>query len=80
MTRTTRAAGRAVLHAPGSLSPRKLTLKDATFGRVLRTALRAALDRELPRPDLGTYPEDGGTDGDRVWTSASRLGLTMRAR
>ena len=45
----------AVLHAPGSLSPRKLTLKGATCGRVLRTALRAALDRELPRQDLGTY-------------------------
>ena len=45
--RAARAPGRAVLRAPGSLSPRKLTLKDATCGRVLRTALRAALDREL---------------------------------
>jgi hypothetical protein len=57
--RAARAPGRAVLRAPGSLSPRKLTLKDATCGRVLRTALRAALDRELPRQDLGTYQEDG---------------------
>jgi hypothetical protein len=36
-----------------------LTLKGATCGRVLRTALRAALDRELPRQDLGTYQQDG---------------------
>jgi hypothetical protein len=52
--RAARAPGRAVLHAPRSLSPRKLTLKGATCGRVLRTAaLRTALDRELPRQDLG---------------------------
>jgi len=60
VTRAARAAGRAVLHAPGSLSPGKLTLKGATCGRVLRTTLRAALDRELPRQDLGTYQENGG--------------------
>ncbi len=59
MTRAARAPGRAVLHASGILSPGKLTPKGAPCGRVLRTALRAALDRELPRQDRGAYPEDG---------------------
>ena len=58
MTRAEQASAEAVLHAPGSLSPGKLTLKGASSGRVLRTALRAALDRELSRQDLGTYQED----------------------
>ena len=54
MTRAGEHQARAVLHAPGILSPGKPTLKGAPCGRVLRTALRAALDRELPRQDLGT--------------------------
>jgi hypothetical protein len=59
MTTTTRA-GRAVLHAPGTLSPRKITVKCARSARVLWMALRATLDSDLPRQDLGTYREDGG--------------------
>jgi hypothetical protein len=39
-----------------------LALKGAPCGRVLRTALRAALDRELSRKDLGTYQENGEPD------------------
>ena len=62
MTRAARTRAGAVLHAPGILSPGKLTLKGAPCGRVLRTALRTALDRDLPRQDLGTYKEDGRTD------------------
>ncbi len=52
-------AGRAVLHAPGILSPRKITVKCARYARVLRMALRATPDCDLPRQDLGTYQEDG---------------------
>ena len=67
------AMGGAVLYAPGILSPRKLTLKGATCGRVLRTALRTALDRELPRQDLGTYQEDGASDVAAVLETVSSL-------
>ena len=39
----------------------KITFKSARCARVLRMALRATLDTDLPRQDLGTYQEDGTT-------------------
>ena len=50
--------GRAVLHAPGILSPRKITVKGARVAAAM--ALRATLECDLPRQDIGTYQEDGG--------------------
>ncbi len=53
--------GRAVLLAPGILSPCKITVKGARCARVANAmALRATLECDLPRQDLGTYQEDGG--------------------
>src|SRR5579863_3325008 len=45
--------------ALGILLPRKITVKSAPYGRVLRMALRATLECDLPRQDLGTYRGDG---------------------
>jgi hypothetical protein len=49
---------RAVLHAPGSLSPGKITIKGAPAARPRRAA--QTLDTDLSRQDIGTYQEDGG--------------------
>jgi hypothetical protein len=53
--------GRAVLPAPGSLSPRKITIKGAPAAR--RRCAAQTLDTDLPRQDLGTYQEDGERRG-----------------
>jgi hypothetical protein len=47
----------AVLRSPGSLSPRKITIKGAPAAR--RRFAAQTLDTDLPRQDLGTYQEDG---------------------
>jgi hypothetical protein len=47
----------AVLRSPGSLSPRKITIKGTPAAR-LRFAAQT-LDTDLPRQVLGTYQEDG---------------------
>jgi hypothetical protein len=56
--RAARTPGRAVLHAPGILSPRKITVKGAPDGASL-AAQGQTLDCDLPRQDLGTYQQDG---------------------
>jgi hypothetical protein len=80
--------GRAVLLAPGILSPRKITIKGTPAAR--RRFAAQTLDTDLPRQDLGTYQEDGrGLERpvlDNCRTSkaahalfmlASRLGVLM---
>jgi hypothetical protein len=49
--------GRAVLLAPGSLSPRKITIKGTPAA--CRRFAAQTLDTDLSRQDLGTYQEDG---------------------
>jgi hypothetical protein len=49
MTRAARSPGRAVLHAPGILSPAKVTVKGAPKGASLR-------DRRERRPLTVTFP------------------------
>ena len=56
--RRARTDGRAVLHAPGSLLPRKITIKGVPTARHRYAA--QTLDTDLPRQDLGTCQEDGG--------------------
>ena len=46
-----------------AFSRRARSSKCARCARVLRMALRATLDCDLPRQDLGTYPQDGTKDG-----------------
>ena len=58
------ANGRAVLRAPGSLSPRKITIKGAPAARRCAMAQAPPLTADLPRQDLGTYQEDGEESGD----------------
>jgi hypothetical protein len=55
--RRARTDGRAVLRLPGSLSPRKITIKGAPGAR--RRFAAQTLDSDLTRQDLGTYQEDG---------------------
>jgi predicted ABC-type ATPase len=55
--RRTRTDSRAVLRSPGSLSPRKITIKGAPLARP--RCAGQTLDTDLPRQDLGTYQEDG---------------------
>jgi hypothetical protein len=56
--------GAVVLHAPGILSPEKGHSKGRAQGHVAaRSAQAPPLDCDLPRPDLGTYQEDGKADG-----------------
>jgi hypothetical protein len=45
----------------------KITVKSAPYGRVLRMALRATPDCDLPRQRSGSYQEDGGEDA-AFWT------------
>jgi hypothetical protein len=67
--------GRAVLLAPGSLSPRKITIKGAPAAR--RHYAAQTLDTDLARQDLGIYQEDGGRlDSDH--RTAYALGWTGR--
>lgn len=55
---------RSVLHAPGILSPEKITLKGAAAcGLRVPCSARADLDGVLHRQDLGTYQEDGRSGG-----------------
>ena len=63
--RRARTDNRAVLRSPGSLSPVKDHSKGRAYGASL-TRWRSAppLTDDLPRPDPGTYQEDGGGDGD----------------
>ena len=56
--RRARTDSRAVLRSPGSLSPRKITIKGAPRARPRYAG--QTLDTELSRQDLGTYQEDGG--------------------
>jgi hypothetical protein len=58
---------------PGILSPRKLTVKCARCARVLRMALRATLDCDLPGKTIGTYRKDGAKRG-RCPISSGTLG------
>ena len=58
--RRARRNGRAVLLTPGSLSPRKITIKGAPAARPRFAA--QTLDTDLPRQDPGTYQEDGPLD------------------
>jgi hypothetical protein len=51
----------AVPLALGILSPRKITVKAARSARALRVTLRASLDSDLPRQEIGAYQEDGET-------------------
>ena len=52
----------SVLPAPGIVSPPKIAVKGARFARVAGAmTLRATLECDLRRQDLGTYQEDGAT-------------------
>jgi len=53
-------AGRAVLHAPGIISPDNFTVKGARYAPVAAAmALRATLDCDLPRHMIAAYRKDG---------------------
>ena len=58
-------AGRAVLHAPGILSPRKITFKGARCARVAGAmALRATPECDLPRKDPAPIRRTGEETSD----------------
>jgi hypothetical protein len=61
-------SGRAVLLAPGIVSPRKLPVKGAPCGRVPPLRSGQTLDRELPRQKTGTCQEDGESEGTDACT------------
>ena len=56
----------------------KITVKSAPYGRVLRMALRATPDSDLPRQESGTYQEDGPLTRPRKGGSEAEPGLLLR--
>ena len=65
----------AVLHAPGILSPPKDHSQGACCAHVATAmALRATLECDLPRQDLGTCQENGGRTGTTTLRSVANPG------